>query len=258
MLIGIHDQHRLSIGGFDQILQRIQLSIMDDADVVELIVHRAIGQLQELPGQRRCVDGQHIAIRIRQEHVPLHLPVQLLLPGRERQLHHIVNSLRHLQVIRRPHGHTDVPKPPVDFFLRAGLQLMLIGQPAVGRIKEHVEVALHRSAQPDTAIQQEHLRPQILQPIGCRRSGQAYHAGELREYLLERQKPFGPAVLERGKLVDHQHVEGQSPTGKVLDEPFHVFPVDDIQLSLSGKSGNALPGRADHALHAQSLQVLPF
>ena len=242
MLIGIHDQHRLSIGSFDQILQRIQLSIMDDADVVKLIVHRAARQLQELPCQRRSIDGQHIAIRIRQEHVPLHLPVQLLLPGRERQLHHIVDSLRHLQVIRRPHGHTDVPKPPVDFFLRTGLQLMLIGQPAVGRIKEHVEVALHRSAQPNAAIQQEHLRPQILQPVGRGCAGQAYHAGELREYLLQRQKPFGPAVLERGKLVDHQHVEGQPPTGKVLDEPFHVFPVDDIQFSLPGKSGNALLG----------------
>ena len=156
-------------------------------------------------------------------------------------------------MIRRPHGHADVPEPPVDFLLRSGLQLVLVGKPAVGCIEEHVEIALHRPAQTHAAIQQEHLRPQILQTVGRGRSGQPHHARELRQHLLQSQKPFGMAVFERGQLIDHQHVEGQLPPGIVLDQPLHVLPVDDVQLRLPGEGFDALLRRADHALHPQPL-----
>ena len=81
MLVGVHHQHRLSVGCLDEILQRVQLFIVNDADVVELIVHRTVGQLQQLARQRSGVQRQHIAVRIGQKHIPLHLPVQLFLPG---------------------------------------------------------------------------------------------------------------------------------------------------------------------------------
>ena len=233
MLIGVHHQHRLAVGGFDEILQRVQLFIVNHADVVELIVHRAVGQLQQLARQRGGVQRQHIAICVWKQHVPLHLPVQLFLPGRERQLHHVIDALRHLQMVCRLHGHAEVAQSSIDLLLRARLQLVLIGQPAVGRGKIQIEVAAHGASQSLPSIQQKHLRPQILQPVGSGRAGESYHAPELSQHLLQRQKAFRPAVFEGRKLVDHQHIEGQLSPGIVLHQPFHVFPVDDVQLRLS-------------------------
>ena len=113
-------------------------------------------------------------------------------------------------------------------------------------------------AQPLTPIQQEHLRPQILQTVGRGRAGQPHHAGELSQHFLQRQKALRPAVLEGRKLVDHQHIEGQLSPGVVFDQPFHVLPVDDVQFRLSGQRGDALPGRTENALHPQPFQVLPL
>ena len=132
-----------------------------------------------------------------------------------------------------PHGHAEIAQLFVDLFLRAGLQFVLVGQPAVGRSEIEIEVAAHGSAQPLTPIQQKHLRPQILQTVGRRRAGQPHHAGELPQHLLQRQKALRPAVLEGRKLVDHQHIEWQLSPGVVLHKPFYVFPVDDVQLRFS-------------------------
>ena len=48
-----HHQHGLAVGCFDQVFQRVQLAVVDHADVVELIIDRAVGKLQELSAQRR-------------------------------------------------------------------------------------------------------------------------------------------------------------------------------------------------------------
>ena len=81
VLISVHHQHRLAVRRLDEVLQRIQLFIMDDANVVEFIVYRAVGQLQQFACQRRRVQRQHIAIRVGKQHIPLHLPVQFFFPG---------------------------------------------------------------------------------------------------------------------------------------------------------------------------------
>ena len=161
-------------------------------------------------------------------------------------------------MIRRPHGHADVSQLFVNLLLRAGLQLVLVGQPAVGRSEIQIEVAAHRSAQPLTAIQQEHLRPQILQTVGRGRAGQPHHAGKLSQHFLQRQKALRPAVLEGRKLVDHQHIEGHLSSGVVFDQPFHVFPVDHVQFRFSGQRGDALFGCSENTFHPQPLQVLPL
>ena len=80
VLIGVHHQHRLSVRRFNEILQRIQLFIVNHADVVKLIVHRAVGKLQQLARQRRRVQRQHVAVRVGKQHVPFHLPVQIFFP----------------------------------------------------------------------------------------------------------------------------------------------------------------------------------
>ena len=81
VLVGVHHQHRLAVRRLDEILQRIQLFIVNHADVVELIVYRAVGQLQQLARQRRRVQRQHIAVRVGEQHIPFHLPVQFFFPG---------------------------------------------------------------------------------------------------------------------------------------------------------------------------------
>ena len=81
MLIGIHHQHRLAVRRLDEILQRIQLLVVNDADVVELIVYRAVGQLQQLACQRRRIQRQHVAVCVGEQHIPFHLPVQFFFPG---------------------------------------------------------------------------------------------------------------------------------------------------------------------------------
>ena len=80
VLIGVHHQHRLSVRRFNEILQRIQLLVVNDADVVELIVYRTVRQLQQLARQRGGVQRQHIAVRVGEQHIPFHLPVQFFLP----------------------------------------------------------------------------------------------------------------------------------------------------------------------------------
>ena len=161
-------------------------------------------------------------------------------------------------MICRPHGHADVSQLFVNLLLRAGLQLVLVGQPAVGRSEIEIEVAAHRPAQPLTTIQQKHLRPQILQTIRRGRTGQPHHAGELSQHLLQRQKALRAAVLEGRKLVDHQHIEGQLSPCVVFDQPFHVLPVDDVQFRLAGESSDTLFGRSENAFHPQPLQMLPL
>ena len=258
VLIAVQHEQRLAVRRFDEILQRIQLLIVNHADVVKLVVHRAVGQLQELSRERRGVYRKHIAVRVGQKHVALHLAVQFLFARRERKLDHVVDPLRHLQMVCCAHGHADVIQLFINLFFRTRLQLVLIGQPTVRGRKVHVKVAAQRPSQPLTAIQQEYLRPQILQSVRRGRAGQPDYARKLIEHLLERQKAFGTAVLERRKLVDHQHVKGHSPTGVMLHQPFDVLAVDDVQFRLAGQRGNALLRRAENALYPKPFQMLPL
>ena len=155
VLIGVHHQRRLAVRRLDQILQGIQLPVIDDAHIVELVVAGSICQLQQLPGQRRGVERQDVAIRVGQQHIAFHLPVQLFFPRRQLQLHHIVDAVWHLDVVAGLHGHADVADPLVDLFLRAWLQLVLVGQPAVRRREEHINVRPHRPTEALSLVQQE-------------------------------------------------------------------------------------------------------
>ena len=191
-----HHQHGLAVGCFYQVFQCVQLAVVDHADVVELIIDRAVSKLEQLSGQRRGVEGEDVPVRIGQEHVPLHPAVQLFLSCGQPDLHHIVHPLRHPEVIRRPHGYADIADAPVDGFFRAGLELAPVGRPAVGGVKVQVQIAAHRPAQPRAPIQQIDLGPEVLQPVGRGRAGQSHHAGKPGQHFLERQKTLGAAVLE--------------------------------------------------------------
>ena len=51
MLEPVRHQNRLPVGGFDQVFQRLQLMVMDDAGFSVLIVDSAIAHLQQLSCQ---------------------------------------------------------------------------------------------------------------------------------------------------------------------------------------------------------------
>ena len=153
MLVPVHDKHGLPVGGFDQILQRIQLFIMDNPHIVKLVVAGAVGKLEELVGEDGCVERQDIPIRIGQKHIPFHLLVQFHLPGGERDLHDVFHLLGHIQMIGGLHGYADIGQFFVDGFLGPFLQLMPVGEPAVGGSEIQVDVGAERSAQPCPFIQ---------------------------------------------------------------------------------------------------------
>ena len=51
MLKPISYQHRLSVGGFDQVFEGFQLVVVDDSCFAVLVIDRAIAHLQQLPCQ---------------------------------------------------------------------------------------------------------------------------------------------------------------------------------------------------------------
>ena len=153
MLVPVHDKHGLPVGGFDQILQRIQLFVVDSPHVVKLVVAGAVGKLEELVGKNGCVERQDIPIRIGQKHIPFHLLVQFHLPGGERDLHDVFHLLGHIQMIGGFHGHTDVREFFVNRVFGSFFQFMPVGEPAVRGGEIQINVGAERSAQPCPFIQ---------------------------------------------------------------------------------------------------------
>ena len=58
----VSDQHRLAVGGFYEILQRIQLPLMDVSGVAVLIIDGPVRHLQKLPGQAGSISSINIRI----------------------------------------------------------------------------------------------------------------------------------------------------------------------------------------------------
>ena len=78
-------QHRLAVGGFDDVLQRIQLPLVEEQAAVIGVVDPAVRQLAQLAGQGCCVD--RIDLRAVQGHYQLTLQGVVGLALRRGQLH---------------------------------------------------------------------------------------------------------------------------------------------------------------------------
>ena len=78
MLEPVRHQHRLAVGGLHQIFQRVQLSVVNGNRPPLRIIHRAIGHLQELPGQGGGVHRVDLAILQLQNHFPFQGIIELL------------------------------------------------------------------------------------------------------------------------------------------------------------------------------------
>ena len=56
-------QNRLTVGGFDDILQSVQLPVVELYRVAGVSIDGTVGKLGQLSGQGRCVSSSHLAVR---------------------------------------------------------------------------------------------------------------------------------------------------------------------------------------------------
>lgn len=68
-------------------------------------------------------------------------------------------------------------------------------------------VGSQRRAQALALVQQVDLSPEVHQPVGARRAGEADDSAHGRHDFFQRPEALGLGVLERAQLVDHDHIE---------------------------------------------------
>ena len=111
--------------------------------------------------------------------------------------------------------------------------------------------------QPPAHIQQTELRPQVHQAVAGGCAGQAHHARHPGPHPHQRPEPLGLIALERGQFVDHHHVVLKRQAA-LLDQPLHIFPVDDVDQRVLPKRRDALGFRSHRDRIRQALQVVPL
>ena len=169
----VRHEQRLAVGRLDQVFEGVEFALMNYRGVASLVVDRARGQLQQLAQERGGVRGVDDLL-IEVEH---HLVTQLLIDPSLSWFK--VDDLRgdhelgQGQIIGGAYRQGDVTDRLVDLVLstRCGLvgedllPVALIGdEPAVAVVGDEPSEAM-------SFIQQTELRPQVHQPISCRRSG---------------------------------------------------------------------------------------
>ena len=96
MLEPVGHQNRLAVGGFDNVLQGIQLAVMDLDDLTAVIVDCTVCHLGQLAREGRCVGGGDFAVTQGQHQFTLQFIVMLpLLIGKLNRVL-AVDQLRHL------------------------------------------------------------------------------------------------------------------------------------------------------------------
>ena len=228
MLEPVRYQQWFSIGSFNQILQCVQLLVVNLYDGMVLSVGCSIGHLTQFSGQGGGVHRVNLLTFYLHDQVSLHSVVDFTFPVIHSNNHPVFNPLRHLQVIRCPHGNRHVTNAPVDFLFRTrpgcvGEDLLLV--PFV-REEEGITVMCNKSSQPFAQIQNPELCPQIHQAVAAGRSCQTDDALHVRPHFQQTFESFCLPAFEGRKLVNHNHVEGEGNPA-VFHQPLDVFPVDD-------------------------------
>ena len=264
VLIPVRHQHVLAVGLLDQIAQHLQLPVMNDSHLPIGVVESAVGHLQQLSGEDRGIGGiDRLTVHLHQQFL-LHGVVQITLGG----LHvHIVvdrHALGHIQIVQCLHGDGDVGDFAIDCFLRAGQGDVIVDDAGVGihdrRSEIRLPVSADEPAEPDALVDQEGLCPQVHQAVAGRGAGESDHPLDLWPDLPQRLPSLALVILERGELVDYHHIEGPGPVQlfQIVHQPFHVFPVDDVDVGRGTQGGLTLLDAAYHHGHMQEIQTVPF
>lgn len=133
--------------------------------------------------------------------------------------------VRHIKIIQRIHGNGNIPDSVVNRLFRSRQRLVAIHHSGIGVHTRSFEVgftgASDEATEPLTFVDQKGLRPQVQKSDDGRRTDKTDHALDLRPDLSESFPPFALMVLEAGKLVDHNHIEGprDMPLVQVVDQP---------------------------------------
>ena len=77
MLEPVCHQKRLAVGGFDDVLQCVQLAVVDLNDLAVVIINSAVCHLGQLAGEGRSVCGGNLGITQRQHQLLLQVGVFL-------------------------------------------------------------------------------------------------------------------------------------------------------------------------------------
>ena len=180
MLEPVGHQQRFAVRAFDQILQCIQLPVVNLHGILFLGVHSTVGHLTQFSGQGSGVHRVDFLAFDLDDQLFLHLVIHLLLVLAHADQYAIHNALRHLQVIRRPHGNGDVSDLSIDFILstRPGfigedlLHAALVGN------KVGFAVPGDKPSEPLAHVQEPELCPQIHQTVAAGCTRQAYDVFE--------------------------------------------------------------------------------
>ena len=200
MLEPVSYQHRLSIGGFDQVFQCFQLVVVDAPRFAVLIVDSAIAHLQQLSCQRCGIGSVYVAVLQRDQKIlPEHI-VELALLGVHLHLVPGRHTIRHIQIIQCLHGNRDIRDALIDH-LFGSFSWFVLKHNACGRIhgagfEVSFPVPTDELSQTLPAIQNSDLCPKVHQAIGGWCAGQSDPPFYERTDFPQVLKTLGLIVLE--------------------------------------------------------------
>ena len=208
MLEPVGHQDGLAIGGFDEVLQSVQLPVVEWENLFVLPIHRAVGHLRELVRQSRRVPGVHLFTTQGEHQLRAHGVVCFPLLFGEGDLDLVHHAFRHIQIVASPHGDGDVGDFFIDGILGSGEGLVGEHHLSVSLIRLKVGGAVMGNKPPQALahIQNAKFRPQVHQPIGGRRAGQPHDALDAGPHLQQSAEPLGLVAFEGRQLIDDHHV----------------------------------------------------
>ena len=246
MLEPVGHKDGFPVGGFDQVLQSVQLPIMERDHFLVLVVNCTVGHLAELVGQRSRIDGIDLLTVEGDHQLLLQSAVCFPLLVRELDPHLVHHQLRHPKVVCRLHADRDIRYGVIDLFLRAGEGLVRVDDGAVALVRGKVAIPVvgNEAPQPFAKIKEPVLGPQVHQAVAAGGPCQSDDAPDAGSHLQQGAEAFCLIALEAGQLVDDHHVVVKGQIA-LLDQPLHVFPVDDVHGCILHQSGFPLQLRSD-------------
>ena len=185
-------QHRFFIGGFNQILQSVQLAVMELHHIAGIGINGTIGQLHQFPGERGGIGSSDFFIRKVQYQFCFQLLVAVFLIFGK--LHLILgrDQLRHLQVIGTFHGNRNIRNLSVDGFLCIGQRFVGVDDLPVALVRHEVVVSVLRDkpAKALAHIQQSELCPEVHETVGAWCTSEADDAFDFRSDLQQCLEAF--------------------------------------------------------------------
>ena len=185
-------ENGLSVGAFDQILQRIQLPFMEEHCVSVRGVDRSVCELAQLAGQGSGVYGIDLHAVQLGDHLALHFLVYLVFGAVELNWDCVHNTLWHLEVICASHGDGDVSDAAVDltFCARTGSVGEHLHAVAPIGFKELLPVVCDEPPEALAHIKNTELRPEIHQTVAGGSAGESNHAPNTGTCFHQAFEPF--------------------------------------------------------------------